>query len=198
VPTTAVLVVLDAGSSEQPVLGVQMADRLVGVLPPETGYLPVLSLLAQRGEAGWCPARVTHSAAGTWGAYLDAGEADVLLPRNQPDGLELLEAHAPVPLVATDDEQAARERLLGPASRDCWFAELRVGRVEGGRFDGEPALQVVVDGVGVGRLTASVTQDYLAWVEPLLAARARPGAEAILSREPRGVQVTVLLPPIAD
>jgi hypothetical protein len=50
----------------------------------------------------------------------------------------------------------------------------------------------------VGHLTASVTQDYLGWVQPVLSAGRRPGAEAVLHRTPRGVQVTVHLPPIAD
>jgi|GEM_PF-5340191 hypothetical protein len=197
VPTRAALVLRpDAGGT--PVVDVRIGSRSVGGLPPGTGYAPVLSYLAQRGVVGWCPARITHSAAGTWGAYLDAGDADVLLPRNQPDGLDLLEAHAPVPVSRAGTDQAALVRMLGPAPRACWFAELVVGRVTGGRFDGEPALEVVIDDEVVGRLTASVTQDYLRWVEPVLAAGARPGAEVILSRDSRGVQATVHLPPIAD
>lgn len=198
VPTRAVMVPRPASAGTPAAVDVRVADRAVGQLPPGTGYGPVLAYLAERGEVGWCPARITHSAAGTWGAYLDAGDADVLLPRNQPDGLDLLEAHAPVPVTGTDEQQAELVRLLGPASRACWFAALEVGRVAGGRFDGEPALVVVIEGVAVGRLTASVTQDYLRWVEPVLAAGARPGAEIIVSRDSRGVQVTVHLPPIAD
>lgn len=196
--TRAVVVPGSTTGGGPPAVVVRMADRSIGVLPPDTGYLPVVALLAERGEVGWCPARITRSAGGTWGAYLDAGEADVLLPRNEPDGLDLLEAHAPVLVTSTAEEQREVERLLGSAPRACYFAELDLGRVAGGRFAGEPSVEVLIDGAAVGRLTASVTQDYLAWVQPVLAAGARAGAEAILHRGSRGVQVTVHLPPIAD
>jgi hypothetical protein len=198
-PVTAVLVTAPAVGVDRPgAVAVEVDGRQVGRLAPECGYLPVLAYLADRGEVGWCPARLTRGAGGSYGLYLQAGEADVLLPRNDPNGLDLLEAHAPVPVIGTEDTQPILERLLGAAARSAFFAGLELGRIAGGRFDGEPALQVMIGGAVVGHLTASVTQDYLGWVQPVLSAGRRPGAEAVLHRTPRGVQVTVHLPPIAD
>jgi hypothetical protein len=192
VPVVATLV------PEAPDVAVEVDGHRVGRLPRGSGHLSAVSYLAERGERGWVPARVTRTAHGSLGAYLEAGDADVLLPRNQPDDLDLLEAHAPVPLTGTQDAQVELDRVLGPSVRASCFVGLEVGRLVGGRFDGEPCLQASYGEVLVGRLTATTTRDYLPFVEPVRAHGGRPGAEAVLSRGGRGIEVTLHLPPVAD
>jgi hypothetical protein len=183
---------------QAPDVAVEVDGYRVGRLAQGSGYLPALAYLAERGELGWVPARLTQSAHGSRGAYLEAGDADVLLPRNQPEDLDLLEAHAPVPLTGTQDAQTDLDEVLGPAVRASCFVALEVGRLVGGRFDGEPCLQARYGEALLGRLTATTTRDYLPFVEPVLAAGGRPGAEAVLSRGARGIEVTLHLPPVAD
>jgi len=72
----------------------------------------------------------------------------------------------------------------------------RLGRCTNasGKYAGQIAVEVLIDGVRVGQLTHAMTERYLPLLEAVERRGAVPTAEALLTDGPRGIQVVLRLP----
>lgn len=196
IPVSAVLVPEPTNRHDRNAVRVDVDGRTVGYLAREVAvqYQPVLNWLATRGDAGWCPARLTGGGRRRFGVYLHLGDPDRIVPVNTPDGLELLEATATVTVSGEERHQDVLEPLLRDKPRAAIFTELRQSTVERGKYAGQACVEVAVDGQRVGQLTPTMSARYLTLVQAITVSGRRPGAEASLYRDAKGVQIRLHLP----
>lgn len=174
---------------------IDVGGRPVGYLARAVApdYQPVLLELRDRGELGWCPARITGGTAGRgYGIYLLLGSPKRLVPLNGPGALTLLETEVPVAVSDENRHQDVLAGLLTSGEYATVFVELRVGQVPRGKHQGEACVEVAFEGALVGRLTDLMSQRYMDLVDS--GDGRRVGAEATLRRARSGVEVVLSLP----
>ncbi|HEY0454219.1 hypothetical protein [Actinophytocola sp.] len=114
---------------------------------------------------------------------------------NSSVGLAMLEAEVPVTVTGEERYQAelARYRVAPGAQREV-AVELGWCTIGSGKYRGEHAIEVRLDGRRVGELTHLMSQRY-GWVVSQVAARGgRPGCEAVVELGARGLEIILRLP----
>jgi hypothetical protein len=150
-------------------------------------YGPVLLRLAEQGFLGTCPAQVT--ADGT--LVLDLAPASDCVLGNVTADLVLLAAER---TVAVTREEHHQDVLAGRGGRMA--VALQPATIATGKYAGQRGLEITLDGRRVGELTRLMAERYLPLVDEVAARGRRPGCEAVLRPDHRGMQVELRLPAI--
>jgi hypothetical protein len=74
------------------------------------------------------------------------------------------------------------------------IASLGLCTIKGGKYKGQTAIEVRIDGQRVGQLTYAMTQRYIDVVTPLLDRGLLVTCEALTLRSDKGIQVELLVP----
>lgn len=193
IPAIAVLVPEPRNRYDRNAVRVDIDGRPVGYLARELAvrYQPVLNALASRGGKGWCNARLTGCGQRSFGVYLHLGDPERVVPLNQPQDLEVLRTDALVTVTREEEHQGVLEPLLVGSERATVFTELRPGTVERGKYAGQECVERIV-----GQLTATMSARYRPLMQAVISSGRRPGAEASLYRETKGVQIRLRLPSV--
>lgn len=174
----------------------QVGQVQIGRLPDEhdAEYRPTLDWLWRNGSAGFCQVDVTRMPTGPR-ARLRLGPPESVLIENDSTGLVMLEPEATV--TVTDEEhhqrQLARYRPQGHERRRV-AVELGWCTIRSGKYRGQRAVEVRLDGGRVGQLTYLMSQRYGPPVDRVTAASGRPGCEALVFHGKRGVELELRLP----
>lgn len=168
----------------------------IGRLPDEhdAEYRPTLDWLSRTGSAGFCLVDVTRTPSGPR-ARLRLGPPESVLIENDSTGLIMFEPE--VTVTVTDEErhqqQLARYR---PQDHDRRRVAVELGwcTIQSGKYRGQRAVEVRLDGGRVGQLTYLMSQRYGAAVHRVTAANGRPGCEALVFHGKRGVELELRLP----
>jgi hypothetical protein len=100
--------------------------------------------------------------------------------------------NAEVPVTVTGEEH--HQGVLARYPDGSVTVELRWCRIHSGKHRGQNAVEIRLDGHRVGELTYLMSQRYGPLLDQVSARGGRPGAEAVIERGPRGVQVVLRLP----
>ncbi|GLZ32441.1 hypothetical protein Lesp02_46290 [Lentzea sp. NBRC 105346] len=143
-------------------------------------YQPKLLELAQRGEAGSCPARIVGGRRQHYGVHLHVGGPEILLFDH--DGLgdaPTMPADYAVNVISSaDDQEILRDISAGRAVHV--IAELRDCQIGTGIHEGARTLEVVLDGERVGELPYATGQRYAAVVRDWRKRTGRALCEAVV------------------
>jgi hypothetical protein len=112
----------------------------------------------------------------TAGLVMVTGEADITVTREERHQ-DVLAHYAPRP---------GGERRV--AVELAWCA------ITTGKYQGQQAIEVRLDGRRAGELTHLMSQRYAPLVAEVTARSGRPGCEAVIQRDARGLQLTLRLP----
>lgn len=174
----------------------QTGQAQIGRLPDEqdAAYRPTLDWLWRNGSTGFCQVNVTRTPTGPR-ARLCLGLPETVLIENDSAGLVMFEPE--VTVTVTDEErhqrQLARYRTQGRARRRV-AVELGWCTIQSGKYRGQRAVEVRLDGGRVGQLTYLMSQRYGPAVHRVTAASSRPGCEALVFQGKRGVELELRLP----
>ncbi len=114
---------------------------------------------------------------------------------NSPAGLRMLAAEVSVTVTREEQHQDVLARYpVRQGEQRLVAVELAWCRIESGKYRGQQAIEVRLDGTRVGELTYLMSQRYAPLVEQALGTGARPGGEAYLERVARGPQLTLRMP----
>lgn len=118
---------------------------------------------------------------------------------NPSAGLVMLSGEVAVTVTREEHHQAALARYAVPAGAERHVAvELAWCRIATGKYKGQRAIEVRLDGKRVGELTFLMSDRYAALVEQVRTGGGRPGCEAVITRDAKGLQLTVRLPRDTD
>lgn len=117
------------------------------------------------------------------------------MTENSAAGLFMLKAEVSVTVTREEHHQLALARypVSGDAVRRV-AVELAWCTVGFGKYKGERAVEVRLDGERVGELTYAMSQRYGPVVDAVLNRGGRPGSEAIVRVGKRGIEVELMLP----
>ncbi|MFD1046950.1 hypothetical protein ACFQ1S_16060 [Kibdelosporangium lantanae] len=117
------------------------------------------------------------------------------MTENSTAGLFMLKAEVSVTVTREEHHQLALTRypVSGNAVRHL-AVELAWCTVGFGKYKGEQAVEVRLDGQRVGELTYAMSQRYGPVVDAALDRGGRPGCEAIVHVGKRGIEVELMLP----
>jgi hypothetical protein len=114
---------------------------------------------------------------------------------NSPAGLRMMAAEVSVTVTREEQHQGVLALYpVRPGEQRTVAVELAWCRITSGKYRGQQAIEVRLDGNRVGELTYLMSQRYGPLVTQALAHGARPGCEAHLERDARGLQLTLRLP----
>lgn len=168
----------------------------IGRLPDEhdADYRPTLDWLSRNGSAGFCLVDVTRTSSGPR-VRLRLGPPESVLIENDATGLIMFEPE--VTVTVTDEErhqrQLTRFQPQGHERRRV-AVELSWCTIQSGKYRGQRAVEVRLDGGRVGQLTYLMSQRYGPAVERVSVANGRPGCEALAFHGKRGVELELRLP----
>lgn len=118
---------------------------------------------------------------------------------NSSAGLVLFEAEVTVTVTREEHHQRELARYAVPAGRERYVAvELGWCTIGSGKYRGQQAIEVRLDGYRVGELTYLMSQRYAPLVGQVTAEGGRPGCQAAVVRGARGLEVTLRLPRSAE
>ncbi|GAA3431333.1 HIRAN domain-containing protein [Kutzneria kofuensis] len=178
----------------------------VGYLPRDVAarYQPDLLALRKQGKLGTCAARIAGGGAKLYGIYLLLGTpADIGAATGTLDpiakgtaGSVLLRNDWTCTVTKEEDHQQALShyRPNSPTRPREVIASLDLCTIQGGKYKGESAIEVRLDGQRVGQLTYAMTQRYIDVVAPLLDRGLLVTCEATTLRSDKGIQVELRLP----
>lgn len=178
---------------------VEVGGRTVGYLPRELAseYQPALRGL---GAVGWCEGRIMGGKGRPYGIFLYLGAPERLVLGNSSDGVEMLAPDRVTTVTGEQKHQDVLEQLPGEQSDGVFppmVATLVRSEVSGGKYAGEPCLEVRIDGRRVGELTRRMSERYLPLVEQVIARGGTPGCEAFIRRvDGKGIQVELRTPKV--
>ncbi|WP_424189571.1 hypothetical protein ACOBQX_13250 [Actinokineospora sp. G85] len=182
-----------------------------GTLPGEIGreYRPVLARIGERGQVGTCPARITGGGDAPYGVYLllspprdlevFTGERDPMVAYATSSRVQLWDERT-CSVTREEEHQdtlAAHAPVAGQRSRDV-LATLDFCAITSGRYQGERAIEVRIDGRRVGQLTYAMSLRYERPVRELLATGVEVTCCAVTRRTHDGVRVELKLPQVTD
>lgn len=114
---------------------------------------------------------------------------------NSSAGLVLLEAEVTVTVTREEQHQRELARYTVPAGRERHVAvELGWCTIGSGKYRGQHAIEVRLDGYRVGELTYLMSQRYAPLVTQVAGQGGRPGCQAAIQRGARGLEVALRLP----
>src|SRR4051812_20929661 len=116
------------------------------------------------------------------------------MTENSSAGLFLLQAEMSVTVTREEHHQPALARY--PVSGDTVrrvAVELAWCTIGFGKYKGERAVEVRLDGERIGELTYAMSQRYASVVDAVLGRAGRPGCEAVVHVGRRGIEVELLL-----
>jgi hypothetical protein len=178
----------------------------VGYLPRDAAarYQPDLLALRKQGKLGTCAARIAGGGDKLYGIYLLLGTpADIAATLGPLDpiaeetaGSVLLRNDWTCTVTKEQDHQPAlsRYRPNSPTRPREVIASLGLCTIQSGKYKGEAAIEVRIDGQRVGQLTYAMTQRYIDVVAPLLNRGLLVTCEASTLRSDKGIQVQLRLP----
>jgi hypothetical protein len=181
----------------------------VGYLPREIAaeIQPELLDLRRQGRLGVCAARIAGGGSKFYGIYLQLGYASDIramvgaldpIARRTPSSV-LLRNDRMCTVTKEEDHQdiLSRYRPHSPTRPREVIASLAICRIQSGKYKGQEAIEVRIDGHRVGQLTYAMTQRYRAIVTPLLDSGLLVTCEAETMRSDKGIQVELRLPPVS-
>jgi hypothetical protein len=168
-------------------------------------YQPLLLRLRGQGQLGTCPARIAGGGPEYYGIYLHLAPAAVLEIELTGGDRDIAEVSSNTALLRAEwtctvtKEQAHQDVLARYAPRDeteptAVIASLGQCTSVGGKYDGEPAIEVSLGGYRVGELTRAMTARYDQLVARVLDRGLTPMCEAVVVSTTRGLQVELLMP----
>ncbi len=114
---------------------------------------------------------------------------------NSSAGLVLFEAEVTVTVTREEHHQRELARYAVTAGRERYVAvELGWCTIGSGKYRGQQAIEVRLDGYRVGELTYLMSRRYAPLVGQVSAEGGRPGCQAAVVRGARGLEVTLRLP----
>jgi len=114
---------------------------------------------------------------------------------NSSAGLVLLEAEVTVTVTREEQHQRELARYAVAAGRERYVAvELGWCTIGAGKYLGQQAIEVRLDGYRVGELTYLMSQRYAPLVTQVAGEGGRPGCQAAVVRGARGLEITLRLP----
>ena len=159
-------------------------------------YQPPLLRLREQGWLGTCPARITGGGQKYYGIYLHLAPADCLHIANSVDGLTMLDPDRIVAVTQEERHQAALDPFAptgGELNRRV-AVELIYCTISRGKYRGQRAVEVRLNGNRIGELTFGMTERYCHLIDDALVRGTRPGCEALIFRGERGIEVELRLP----
>jgi hypothetical protein len=118
---------------------------------------------------------------------------------NSSAGLMMLGAEAAVTVTREEHHQDVLARYPVAAGRQRHVAvELAWCTIGSGKYRGQPAIEVRLDGHRVGELTHLMSQRYAQLVSRVVDHGRRPGCEAVVQLGARGLEVVLQLPRHAE
>jgi len=118
---------------------------------------------------------------------------------NSSAGLVMLESEVTVTVTREDRHQAVLARYPVAAGMHRPVAvELGWCAIGSGKYRGQPAIEVRLDGYRVGELTYAMSQRYAPLVSQVTSRGGRPGCEAAIQRATKGLEIVLRLPRHAD
>jgi hypothetical protein len=179
----------------------------VGYLPRDVAarYQADLLGLRRQGKLGTCAARIAGGGNKLYGIYLHLGTArDIQMAAGtfNPIAEEtaesvLLRSEWTCTVTKEEDHQEVLSRYQPDSSTRprAVIASLDLCKIQSGKYKGEDAIEVRLDGHRVGQLTYAMTQRYFDVVAPLLDRGLYVTCQAMTLRTDKGIQVELLLPP---
>lgn len=114
---------------------------------------------------------------------------------NSPAGLVMLESEVMVTVTGEEHHQAALARFpVAQGMQRHVVVELAWCTIASGKYRGQRAIEVRLDGQRIGELTHLMSQRYAPLVAQLTARGARPGCQALIQWGNRGLEVLLRLP----
>lgn len=133
----------------------------------------------------------------SYGIVLHASHSLAGISNEMPSGNSLrLEGSWLTSVTGEEDHQDVLE-LFAPKDRDSVayvFASLAICTIARGKYVGQQALEVRVDGQRVGQLTKAMTERYWSDVQPALIAGRTVVTEALVSREDKKIEISLFMP----
>lgn len=179
----------------------QTSRTEIGHLPGELAaeLRPVLDGLHRDGLSGMCPVTFSVSVAGEVRAHLRLGPPETVLLRNTSAGLAMLE---PAVTVTVTGEENHQQELMQYADASSSRVRVAVSLdwcvITSGKYCGQQAVEVRLDGRRVGQLTYAMSLRYGPDVIGAAQRGRQPGCEALVYRGERGMQVELRLPRRAE
>ncbi|NMH91855.1 DUF4236 domain-containing protein [Pseudonocardia bannensis] len=161
-------------------------------------YHAVLGTLAP-GTFATCPARITGGGPKYYGIYLhlaDAADLGLSSP-GRTTAAHSVSLAPETSCTVTGEEN--HQDYLRTCLRDARGAtrvvtELGWCPIRSGKYSGQTAIEVRINGARVGQLTYAMTQRYAESIRSVEQSGRTPTAEALLADGPRGIQVELRLP----
>ncbi|WP_222720082.1 excalibur calcium-binding domain-containing protein [Actinokineospora xionganensis] len=118
---------------------------------------------------------------------------------NSSAGLHMFEPAVPVTVTREEHHQhiLARYPVHGDVPRRV-AVELAWCTIGSGKYEGQQAIEVRLDGSRVGELTYAMSQRYAPFLRSVSARGARPGCEALVHLGKRGIELELYLPRHTD
>ncbi|MBW4719070.1 hypothetical protein [Saccharothrix obliqua] len=114
---------------------------------------------------------------------------------NSSAGLVVLQAETPVTVTGEENHQPELARYpVAPGMTRHVVVELAWCEIKSGKYQGERAIEVRLDGARVGELTHLMSRRYAPLLVQLAARGSRAGCEALLQAGVRGTEVVLRLP----
>lgn len=118
---------------------------------------------------------------------------------NSTAGLEMVAGEVDITVTREEQHQNVLARYMPrPGGERHVAVELAWCVVATGKYKGQRAIEVRLDGHRVGELTYLMSQRYTPLMTQVNAHGGRPGCEAVVERDARGLQLTLRLPRNAD
>ncbi|MFD9889971.1 HIRAN domain-containing protein [Amycolatopsis sp. NPDC059027] len=210
IPATAVLVPEPGNKADANAVRVDVVcgqrKLTVGYLPRELAaeYQPELLDLRRRGAFGTCPARIAGGGAKFYGIYLHLARPWELRAAGPGDPV-VAASHDRTVLLRNDwfctvtKEQDHQDVLLKFAPRRgqefrTVTAQLGFCTISSGKYRGEPAIEVRLDGERVGQLTYAMSMRYHDRVKVLLDRGLEVTCEAVTKNTDKGIEIELMMP----
>ncbi|MDL5156107.1 hypothetical protein [Actinomycetospora termitidis] len=172
-------------------------SRCIGYLSREDAalYQPHLLRLEASGLVGTCPGRITGGGPNPYGLYLHLAGPDELLIENLPDDHDVLPAERDVTVTREEHHQEvlAAHHHGGPG-RTRLLATVSSSSVSAGKYAGDYAIEVRIDGRRVGELTAAMSARYRSLVVAAESTSGPPSCESLVTHGHRGFQIELRMP----
>lgn len=181
---------------------VEINHEHVGYLPAYDAprYQPALLQLAQEGKIGTCEARLMIGPAGDICVYLHLGSSEaVAFAVRSPENSIPLPPDRSTTVTGEEDHQDVLRKFAPAESETMRWETATLGfcTIAKGRFTGQQAIEVRLDGQRVGQLTCAMSERYERLVSDALNAGKTPICRAAVSLTPaKGVQVELMMPAV--
>lgn len=210
-PVTAVLVPEPTNPYDPNAVRVDVRSdagpAIVGYLAREVAahYQPAL-LALDANHYGTCAARITGGGEKYYGIYLHLAGPELMLFANrsrrgstgdaEPSSMVTL---CPEVQCTVTGEEHHQDHLLSvapsnPNEATRVVVTLCYCQIANGKYQGEQAIEVRLDGERVGQLTRAMTERYASYMDAVAHTGRVPTAEAVVTSGSRGVQVELRMP----